>query len=52
MNKITALSKDHATIETPQGNSIICQLDLLKPIILTEEWLIKFGFSYSDGVLK
>jgi hypothetical protein len=31
-------------LRTPQGNLINADIELIKPIPLTEEWLLKFGF--------
>ena len=39
------------TLKTKQDNFIRAQYDLIQPIILTEEWLIKFGFRLM-GVAK
>ncbi len=36
----------NCTLKTKQGNIINAHYDLIKPIPLTEEWLLKFGFVF------
>lgn len=35
---------DYCLVKTKQNNSITARYELIKPIPLTEEWLLKFGF--------
>lgn len=45
INKIeNLLSNGVCTLKTLQDNFIKARYELIKPIPLTEEWLIKFGF--------
>lgn len=46
INKIIAIAEPLGIVglRTPQGNLINAQIDLIKSIPLTEEWLLKFGF--------
>jgi len=49
LNTIENLMSDGVcTLKTMQGNFIHAKYDLIKPIPLTEEWLVKFGFE-KDG---
>ncbi len=50
VNAVILIGFDSVELITPQGNNITARLDLVKPIQLTEEWLIKFGINkYSDN---
>jgi hypothetical protein len=49
VNAVILIGFNSVELITPQGNNITARLDLVKPIPLTEEWLIKFGINkYSD----
>jgi hypothetical protein len=50
VNAITLIAEDSGQLLTPQGNTISCRMETLKPIPLTEKWLLKFGFeAYGDN---
>ncbi len=44
-NAIIMIGYDSVELVTPQGNTITARLDLIQPIPITEEWLLRFGFS-------
>lgn len=49
VNAIIFIGYDSVQLITPQGNNITARLELIKPIPLTEEWLVRFGFErYKD----
>lgn len=43
-NTIFGIFERMATLKTKQGNEINAQVELLKPLELTEYWLLKLGF--------
>lgn len=43
VNTVIMIGFDAVQLATKQGNIIQAQLDLIKPIHLTDEWLLKFG---------
>lgn len=47
---IIALGEKKATTSGPV--KVVCEYDALKPIPLTEEWLLKFGFMDQDSVFQ
>ena len=50
VNAVIFIGFDSVQLITPQGNNITARLDLIKPIPLTEEWLINFGINkYSNN---
>lgn len=44
VNAVLFIGYDSVQLITKQGSNIAARLDLIKPIPLTEEWLLKFGF--------
>ena len=44
VNTVTSIGKRSIGQITTQGNDILSRTELIKPIPITEEWLIKFGF--------
>lgn len=44
VNAVIFIGYDSVQLITKQGNNITAHLDLIKPIPLTEEWLLSFGF--------
>lgn len=50
-NTIESINKDFCYVKSKQGNTFMAQLELIKPIPLTEEWLVKFGFEKHDSLI-
>ena len=44
INTVISISNNSIGQITPQGNDILSRTELIKPIPITEEWLLKFGF--------
>ncbi len=47
--KITGLGGWRVSMKQEGKGTCFANIDVLKPIPLTEEWLFKFGFKTSDG---
>jgi molybdopterin/thiamine biosynthesis adenylyltransferase len=43
VNSVIMIGYDSVELITKQGNTITARLDLIEPIKLTEEWLLKLG---------
>jgi len=43
VNTITLIANEYVSLKTKQGNTITAHTNLLQPIPLTEEWLVKYG---------
>lgn len=44
VNAILFIGYDSVELITPQGNHIRSRLDMIRPIQITKEWLIRLGF--------
>ncbi len=43
VNAIIFIGYDSVELITPQGNNITARLELIKPVLLTKDWLLKLG---------
>lgn len=48
VNSIAVIGAEYPALKTPQWNYIHAKYELIKPIQLTEEWLLKFGFKKNE----
>jgi hypothetical protein len=51
-NTVISINENAVGLLTLQGNHISGRIELIQPIPLTEEWLLKFGFDGYDKAIN
>ena len=51
LSEVIGIFEDQIKLRTKQKNEISAHLDLIKPILLTDNWMLHLGLTFSPGVL-